>query len=126
MRHPCILLRAITWWRIGAMLHFVWLLLLCFGLALVTPLANWFRAHHPSPLPGSSAEALAGNLLLRAILVIFASGMVVLGLAAVLQCRENRLASRIKRGLCPACAYLVGESSVCTECGAAVVRRAEA
>ena len=24
---------------------------------------------------------------------------------------------RIKRGLCPACAYPIGESSVCTECG---------
>jgi hypothetical protein len=32
---------------------------------------------------------------------------------------------RIKRGLCPACAYPVGESDVCTECGAshAVKRR---
>jgi hypothetical protein len=28
-------------------------------------------------------------------------------------------AARIKRGLCPACAYPVGSSSVCTECGAA-------
>jgi hypothetical protein len=28
--------------------------------------------------------------------------------------------SRLKRGLCPACAYPVGESGVCTECGAAV------
>jgi hypothetical protein len=27
---------------------------------------------------------------------------------------------RIKRGLCPACAYPVGASEVCTECGAAV------
>ncbi len=27
---------------------------------------------------------------------------------------------RIKRGLCPKCAYPVGESPVCTECGAAV------
>jgi hypothetical protein len=27
---------------------------------------------------------------------------------------------RIKRGLCPACAYPIGESEVCTECGAAV------
>jgi hypothetical protein len=27
---------------------------------------------------------------------------------------------RRKRGLCPACAYPIGESKVCTECGAAV------
>jgi hypothetical protein len=30
---------------------------------------------------------------------------------------------RIKRGLCPACAYPVGASDVCTECGARVTRR---
>ena len=30
---------------------------------------------------------------------------------------------RIKRGLCPACAYPVGTNEVCTECGAAVVKR---
>ena len=24
---------------------------------------------------------------------------------------------RIKRGLCPACAYPIGESAICTECG---------
>jgi hypothetical protein len=28
-----------------------------------------------------------------------------------------RQRSRIKRGLCPACAYPVGESPICTECG---------
>ena len=31
-------------------------------------------------------------------------------------CRRRR----IKRGLCPACAYPVGESAVCTECGGAI------
>jgi hypothetical protein len=31
--------------------------------------------------------------------------------------RRNR---RIRRGLCPACAYPVGESNVCTECGVPV------
>ena len=36
------------------------------------------------------------------------------GLAAL---RRRR---RIKRGLCPACAYPVGDSEVCTECGARV------
>ncbi|MCI0348786.1 MAG: hypothetical protein L0Z53_05115, partial [Acidobacteriales bacterium] len=30
---------------------------------------------------------------------------------------------RIKRGLCPACAYPVGESPTCTECGKPVIRR---
>jgi hypothetical protein len=31
---------------------------------------------------------------------------------------------RIKRGLCPACAYPVGSSDVCTECGTPVIRKA--
>jgi hypothetical protein len=34
-----------------------------------------------------------------------------------------RRCRRIKRGLCPACAYPVGTSDVCTECGAAVKSR---
>jgi len=33
---------------------------------------------------------------------------------------------RIKRGLCPKCAYPVGASDVCTECGATVTRKVEA
>jgi hypothetical protein len=32
-----------------------------------------------------------------------------------------RRRSRIRRGLCPACAYKIGESPICTECGTAVV-----
>ena len=31
---------------------------------------------------------------------------------------------RVKRGLCPACAYPVGESAVCSECGRALSSRA--
>jgi hypothetical protein len=31
---------------------------------------------------------------------------------------------RVRRGLCPKCAYLMGESSVCTECGGELPRRA--
>ena len=30
---------------------------------------------------------------------------------------------RLRRGLCPKCAYPMGESSVCTECGNALPRR---
>ncbi len=32
---------------------------------------------------------------------------------------------RIKRGLCPKCAFPVGTNQVCTECGAAVPRKVE-
>ena len=31
---------------------------------------------------------------------------------------------RLRRGLCPKCAYPIGESSVCTECGGALAGRA--
>ncbi len=30
---------------------------------------------------------------------------------------------RVKRGLCPACGYPMGESAVCSECGKALPRR---
>ena len=33
---------------------------------------------------------------------------------------------RVRRGLCPKCAYPVGDSLVCTECGQALSRRAVA
>ena len=36
-----------------------------------------------------------------------------------------RLRRRIKRGLCPACAYPIGGSPVCTECGKPLPQRAE-
>ncbi len=31
---------------------------------------------------------------------------------------------RVRRGLCPKCAYPIGESLVCTECGGALAKRA--
>ena len=31
---------------------------------------------------------------------------------------------RVRRGLCPACAYPMGESSVCTECGGSLAKHA--
>ncbi len=31
---------------------------------------------------------------------------------------------RVRRGLCPKCAYPMGESSVCTECGKPLAQRA--
>ncbi len=30
---------------------------------------------------------------------------------------------RVRRGLCPKCAYPMGESAVCTECGRALAKR---
>jgi hypothetical protein len=49
-----------------------------------------------------------------AINTLFYSAICWLLVAAPLAVRRRR---RIKRGLCPACAYPVGASDVCTECG---------
>jgi hypothetical protein len=53
-----------------------------------------------------------------AINTLFYAGILWLLFAAPVALRRRR---RIKRGLCPACAYPVGESEVCTECGKAVI-----
>mgnify|MGYP003578232462 CR=1 FL=1 len=59
-----------------------------------------------------------------AINTLFYAGILWVMFAAPFALRRRR---RIKRGLCPACAYPVGESIVCTECGAPrVVRMAHA
>jgi hypothetical protein len=50
-----------------------------------------------------------------AINTLFYAGILWLIFAAPFALRRRR---RIKRGLCPACAYPVGASDVCTECGA--------
>ena len=49
-----------------------------------------------------------------AINTIFYAAVLWLPFAALGGLRRRR---RIKRGLCPACAYPVGDSAVCTECG---------
>jgi len=52
-----------------------------------------------------------------AINTIFYAAILWLLFAAPFQFRRYR---RIKRGLCPSCAYPIGSSEVCTECGAAI------
>jgi hypothetical protein len=52
-----------------------------------------------------------------AINTLFYAGILWLLFAAPFALRRRR---RIKRGLCPKCAYPIGTSNVCTECGAAV------
>ena len=52
-----------------------------------------------------------------AINTIFYAAILWLPFAALGVFRRRR---RIKRGLCPACAYPIGTSDVCTECGKAV------
>ena len=60
---------------------------------------------------------MAANFLVAAAFMVFVMALIPFGVASVLQWRENRTTSRIKRGLCPACAYPVGDSEGCTECG---------
>jgi hypothetical protein len=55
-----------------------------------------------------------------AINTLFYAGILWLLFAAPLALRRWWGARRIKRGLCPACAYPVGNSPRCTECGAAL------
>jgi hypothetical protein len=52
-----------------------------------------------------------------AINTVFYAGVLWLLFAAPFALRRRR---RTKRGLCPKCAYPVGSSEVCTECGAAL------
>ena len=56
-----------------------------------------------------------------AINTILYAGILWLVFLAPFQVRRYR---RIKRGLCPACAYPIGTSDVCTECGNPVPARA--
>jgi hypothetical protein len=55
-----------------------------------------------------------------AINTLFYAGLLWLLFAAPFALRRRR---RMKRGLCPVCAYPVGESEVCTECGKPVKGR---
>jgi hypothetical protein len=55
-----------------------------------------------------------------AINTMFYAGMLWIVFAARSDLRRWRRWRRIRRGLCPACAYPVGTSPVCTECGTAL------
>ena len=52
-----------------------------------------------------------------AINTMFYAAVLWLLFAAPLALRGVRRRRRIKRGLCVACAYPIGDSPVCTECG---------
>lgn len=67
--------------------------------------------------PDSRALPLQPMWLGFAINTLFYATILWMLFAAVLALRRRR---RMKRGLCPACAYPVGTSPVCTECGAPV------
>ena len=74
----------------------------------------------PSASPGSKVAPLLAIWSGFAINTVFYAGVLWLLFAAPFALRRRR---RIKRGLCPKCAYPVGQSDVCTECGKPVTRR---
>jgi hypothetical protein len=67
--------------------------------------------------PGGTALPLQPLWPGFGINTIFCAALLWLPFAAFGRIRRRR---RIKRGLCPACAYPVSDSAVCTECGKAV------
>jgi hypothetical protein len=91
---------------------------------------DWGILSPPRPGRWMNNAGLSRLLPLRpiwpgfAINTLFYSGVLWGGwllLAAPFALRRRR---RIKRGLCPACAYPVGGSDVCTECGKPVIGNA--
>jgi hypothetical protein len=82
------------------------------------------KFHAAWVVPGESFDYYRANYLpLRplwpgfAVNTVFYAAILWLLFAGVGFARRRR---RIRRGLCPACAYPVGVSPVCTECGGAV------
>jgi hypothetical protein len=81
----------------------------------------WYERFIALPLKSAkNPQFIAGHAPLGivwpgfAINTLFCTGVLWLLFAAPFALRRWR---RIKRGLCPACAYPVGESATCTECG---------
>ena len=70
------------------------------------PSTTYVRAIPITPMPGGF---VVNTILYSAAFVVLYSAILAPG-----KLRRRR---RIRRGLCPACAYPVGGSSICTECG---------
>jgi hypothetical protein len=91
------------------------------GIALSPPLPMW-----RDPTAYSSQPDEPRTLPLRIIPSGFAINTIFYGLAvylAIMIPGATRRLMRRRRGQCADCGYLVGNSSVCTECGAAVSLR---
>ena len=65
----------------------------------------------PRPPPVVSHRPIWGGLIVNAVVYAAILWLLIPGTFTLRRLR------RIKNGLCPKCAYPVGESSVCTECG---------
>ena len=75
---------------------------------------RWLRSHNERPLPLKPIwPGFAINTIFYATLL----WLLVRGSVAL------RRFLRVRRGLCPKCAYPMGESSVCTECGCELPKR---
>lgn len=109
---------AATWWIIGLCLHGCWffgLLLWLSNSSLEQPLIDWVRRNR-SPTQGGPDYVIAYGYIFGALFWTCMFAILTWIVAAILTWREARASSRIRRGLCPACAYRVGASNVCTEC----------
>jgi hypothetical protein len=90
----------------------------CWDSDLASP-AGVFTPHAGHDGVQIGTHVVPGTALWRgfAINTVFYAAVLWLLFAAPFALRKRR---RIKRGLCPKCAYPVGTSEKCTECGAAV------
>jgi hypothetical protein len=86
------------------------------GLFLTDPVPSWAWADHSAfPLRVIWPAFALNTILYTAVLWLLIPGPFVL-----------RRLVRSRRGLCPACAYPMGESATCTECGKPLLQRAVA
>ena len=75
---------------------------------------RWPKPPRPFPLRPLWPGFAVNTLFYAAVLWLLICGPFVL-----------RRFVRVKRGLCPACAYPMGKSGVCSECGKTLPRRAK-
>ena len=82
--------------------------------------AGNYQFHGCVPLPGILHPASDRPLLFIPIIPGFVANTILyaaVSFGAYLTFRAIRLLRRMRRGLCPSCAYPVGSSPACTECG---------
>jgi hypothetical protein len=120
--------RASTWCFSGCLLHMLWitLLVLWFGpFGLEASVVGWVRAHR-SPNQSGPAFTIPYGYLVIGLASIVTVATISFIIAYCFVWRDHRAERRVKRGLCPVCAYPVGPpgspssprtSDVCTECG---------